>query len=210
MYLVDTYIKPSSIEGKGFFAKEFIPKGVVVYFYGDLDRFYSKGELRSLSDKEKKLLFKYGVEDEFGNWNMTETGLDAIEANHSCDANILSLYVDGIYCDIAVKDIQEDEEITIDYGMFYSSYSWQMKCNCKSSICRKVAGSGIFINSNTKDLWYSRINEAVKHIFEVNQPLFSLENNNARRLTESIKGKLNPRVFSYTKFILISRNNNVA
>jgi len=210
MYIVDTYTEPSSIEGKGFFAKEFIPKGVVVYFYGDSDRFYSKGELKSLTDKEKELLFKYGVEDEFGNWNLTETGLEAIEANHSCDANILSLFVDGIYCDIAVKDIQEDEEITIDYGMFYSSYSWQMNCNCKSSICRKVAGSGISIDSKTKDLWYSRINESVRHIFEVNQPLFSLDNDKARVLTKAIKGKLNPRVFSYTKFTLISRDNKGA
>jgi hypothetical protein len=85
-----------------------------------------------------------------------------------------------------------------------------MKCNCKSSICRKVAGSGISIDSKTKDLWYSRINEAVKHISEVNQPLFSLENDKARMLTRAIKGKLNQRVFSYTKFALISRDNNGA
>jgi len=46
------------------------------------------------------------------------------DANHSCDANILSLFVDGIYCDIAARDIQAGEEVTIDYGLFYSSFQW--------------------------------------------------------------------------------------
>jgi uncharacterized protein len=210
MYLIIFYTRQSAIEGRGLFAAKFIPKGTIVYFYSCTDQFYSKEKLESLSEEEKQRLFRYGVEDEFGNWNMTETGPDIVEANHSCDANILSLFVDGLYCDIAIRDIYEDEEITIDYGMFYSSYPWQIECKCDSPICRKIIGSGIPIASDIKNLWHSRLTEAAKYIFNVKQPLFSIDNGRAKILAQAIMGKQHPRIFSYTKFSMISDDNNGA
>jgi hypothetical protein len=210
MYLVKTYRRQSEIEGKGIFARQSIPKGTIVFIYGQTEKLYTKEDLQSLPEEERerrlKLIFEYGVEDEHGNWNVTEGGPDVGDINHSCNANILSLFVDGIYCDIAVRDIQKDEEITIDYGMFYSSFPWTMECRCSSPLCRKTVGSGIPVDPRTRDMWHSRISEATKHIFEVDQPLFTTENEAARRLSLAVKEKRNknPRIFPYLKFSLIS------
>jgi len=207
MYLIKIHPKQSIIEGNGLFAGELIPKGTIVYLYSSADRFYSKGELRWLPEQEKQSLFRYGVEDEFGNWNMTETGQYPVEANHSCDANILPLFVDGIYCDIAVRDIHEGEEITIDYSMFYSSSAWYLECNCNSPLCRKIIGCGIPIDSKTIDLWHLRILDAIKHILSVEQPIFLIDDIKAMNLAQAIREKRNPTLFPYIKFSLISKNS---
>jgi hypothetical protein len=139
------------------------------------------------------------VEDEAGNWLVTDG-----DANHSCDANILSMFIDGQYCDIAAKDIHADDEITIDYGLFYSSFPWSMTCKCHTSLCRKTVGSGISVDTKTQELWRSRISEAAGRIFDVKQKLFLIEDKRAKALTTSIKSKLNPIIFPYIKFSLIS------
>jgi SET domain-containing protein len=199
MYTIEFYKNESLIDGKGIFAGEFIPKGTIVYYYGSDDTYLSKNELQFLSEEKREQLFKYGVEDESGNWLVTDG-----DANHSCDANILSLFIDSQYCDIAVKDIHAGEEITIDYGLFYSSFPWNMTCKCHSSLCRKIVGSGIPVDTETQELWHSRISEAAGSIFDVKQKLFFIEDERAKALTASIKSKINPRIFPYTKFSLIS------
>ncbi|HUI40027.1 MAG TPA: SET domain-containing protein [Methanothrix sp.] len=199
MYIVRILKAKSKIEGYGVFAGEYIPKGTIVFFYGKGDSFVPKERFQSSSEDEKELFYKYGVEDEAGNWLVKEDDI-----NHSCDSNILSLFVDGIYCDIAVKDINPGEEMTIDYGLFYSSFPWSEECRCNSPICRKIFGSGWGVNRETQDMWHSRILEAVARIFEVKQNLFSLEDENARALTTAMKSKRNPKIFPYVKFSLIS------
>ncbi len=202
MYLVRTAILKSGIEGDGTFAGEFIPKGTIVYFYSSDDTFVPLDSLLFSSEAEKNRFFKYHVQDEAGNWLVKEDKI-----NHSCDANILSIYVDGIYCDIAVRDIAEGEEITIDYGLFYSSFPQNEECNCGASICRKRITSGISMDIKTLDLWCSRISDAISHIFEVKQNLFNVDDGKARELTAAIKTKFSPRIFRHVKFSLISEDS---
>jgi hypothetical protein len=199
MYIVKTRIQKSCIEGDGTFAGEFIPKGTIVYFYSTDEIFISQNEFLLLSEAKRDTILKYGVQDEAGNWVDGEDKL-----NHSCDANILSIFIDGIYCDIAVKDIYEGEEITIDYGLFYSSSPYNKECNCNTSICRKIVTSGLPTDIQTQERWHSRISEAISHIHEVKQNLFFLEDEKAKALTSALKTKLNPKIFPYTKFSLIS------
>ncbi len=203
MYLVKIYKNRSCINGEGIFAGEPISKGTIVFYYSSNDTYLSKNEFQSLSHEEKHKLYEYGVEDEAGNWIVTDG-----DANHSCNANILSIFIDGLYCDIAVKDIQINEEITIDYGLFYSSFPWRIECNCNSSFCRGVVGSGLQVDAQTKDLWHSRIAEAVSRIFDVNQPLFHRKDAKASVLTSAIRSKQNPKIFPYIKFSLISDQND--
>ena len=199
MYLSKIYKNFSCIDGQGIFAGESISHGTIVFYCSEDDVYLSKNEFQSLSREEKDHLCKYGVEDESGNWIVTDG-----DANHSCDANILSLFVDGLYCDIAIRDIQIGEEITIDYGLFYSSFPWTMSCKCNSSKCRKVVGSGLSVNSQTQELWHSRISEAANRILDVEQTLFTRDDKRARELTIALRSKKNPKIFPYIKFSLIS------
>jgi len=199
MYAVKISRDASPIEGRGIFAEESIPGGTIVFFYSCEDRFIPKDVFRSSPDDRKEIFFRYGVEDEAGNWLVKE---DCI--NHSCDASILSMFVDGIYCDIAVRDINIGEEITIDYGLFYSSFPWRMECNCNAIICRRSFGSGLPVDIATQELWYSKISGAIGRIFEVEQYLFEIDDENARALTAALKAKRNPKVYPFIKFSLIS------
>ena len=198
MYLPKISENISCIEGDGIFAGEPIPKGTIVFYYSHSDVYVSKKEFQLLSNLEKQQIYKFGVEDEYGNWIVTEG-----DANHSCDANILSIFVDGLYCDIAVKDIQIDEEITIDYSLFYSSFPWKMICRCHSCNCRGIVGSGIAVDSQTQELWHSRISEAAGRIHHVRQALFSREDESARALTLALRSRHSPMIFPYIKFSLI-------
>jgi len=198
VYLTKVSKNISCIDGDGIFAGEPIPKGTIVFYYSNNDVYVSKEEFQHSSNFEKQQIYKFGVEDEYGNWIVTEG-----DANHSCDANILSIFVDGLYCDIAVKDIQIDEEITIDYGLFYSSFPWKMTCKCHSSNCRGIVGSGIAVKSQTQELWHSRISEAAGRIHHVRQDLFSREDERARELTLALRSRNSPKIFPYVKFSLI-------
>ena len=201
MYIVKIDIKKSSIEGDGTFAGEFIPKGTIVYFYSTDDIFIPKSKFSLLSEADSNIFFRYSLQNEAGNWLY---GMDKV--NHSCDANILSMFVDGIYCDIAVKDIHEGEEITIDYELFYSSFPYSDECNCSSPICRKMITAGMPIDVKTQELWRSRISEAISHIHDVKQNLFIVDDDIAKELTLSVKTKMNPKIFPFIKFSLISED----
>jgi hypothetical protein len=198
VYVVKIYNSSSCIEGEGIFAGELIPKGTIVFYYSNNDIYISKKEFKSLPNLRKQQVHKLGVEAENGDWIVTDG-----DANHSCDANILSLFVNGLYCDIAVKDIQIGEEITIDYGLFYSSFPWQMKCRCHSGNCRGVFGSAIAVDSQTQQLWHFRISEAIERIHHVKQALFSRDDESAKALTLALKSKHSPMIFPYIKFSLI-------
>ena len=102
MYTIRAYKNKSRIDGYGLFAGEFVPKGTIVYYCGSDNIGLSKKEFILLPKEKQELYYRYGVEDEAGNWFLTNG-----DANHSCDANILSLFVDSLYCDIAVKDIRD-------------------------------------------------------------------------------------------------------
>ncbi len=53
--------------------------------------------------------------------------------NHSCDANS---GIQGRLKLIAVKDIKEGEEITIDYSTIEGDQRWKMSCDCGAENCR--------------------------------------------------------------------------
>ncbi|RQW80868.1 MAG: SET domain-containing protein-lysine N-methyltransferase [Methanothrix sp.] len=200
MYLVKVLNKDSEIEGCGSFAAELIPKGTIVFYFGKDEKYISKEEFASFTSEAKERLYKFGVEDEWSNWVIAKG-----DVNHSCDANILSLFVNGIYCEIAVRDIQKGEELTIDYGLLYSSFPWSMRCNCGSSHCRGTVGSGWPVSAQVQDQWNSRINAAAKEIFTVPQPLFSCREEKAKELARAVKSKKDPCVFPFIKFSLISK-----
>ena len=120
MLLVKTKIGPSKIHDIGLFANQFIPKGTPIWrFTQGFDIRISKEDIRRLSEPAKEEFFHFA----FLNPNTNKYVLCADGArfyNHSDNPNTVSIdYPDeeeGM--DIAARDIQVGEELTIDYRTF--------------------------------------------------------------------------------------------
>jgi SET domain-containing protein len=118
------YVKKSKIKGKGLFAKKNIKKGELIGIV--------QGPIVPDNQKSYK---KYG-EDHLHPISYTKAILNkniTKYTNHSCKPNCGLKNSTKI---IAIKDIKKDQEITIDYDTL--EYDWKMKCNCRSTNCRKM------------------------------------------------------------------------
>ena len=81
-----------------------------------------------------------GIDDYMG----PSGGMDDL-VNHSCDPNAgLSFTATGIFL-VAIKPIQNGDEICWDYSTTSSSSTFWMRCMCGSSNCRKVIGDFEFL-----------------------------------------------------------------
>lgn len=110
-------------KGLGLFATRPIKKGEVVLII--------RGELVKYTPEN---ISKY-TEDRM--WHVSYDEVIIAESpgrytNHSCNPNC---GVKRLVEIVAMRDINADEEITIDYDMI--EYSWTMKCLCGSENCRK-------------------------------------------------------------------------
>lgn len=120
MLLVSTYVARSKIEGNGLFAREFIPKGTLVWeFNPKFDREFTEEDLNNLPEIAKDFVKKYSYKDQVtGNYILSSD--NAKFMNHSSNPNI----------DInnkASKDIYPGEEITCNYLEFDSEHNIKMK-----------------------------------------------------------------------------------
>lgn len=114
-------IKPSPINGIGVFALRFIPKGCRDMFSrpGAADEYIevSKKEIENLPAYAKHLIETYCLFDA-ENYFVPADGFKKMDLvnflNHSNNPNIISID-DGNYFE-AIKDIQEGEELLVDYG----------------------------------------------------------------------------------------------
>lgn len=132
------YIATSKIAGKGIMAGEDIKKG-------DLIR-YIKGEIKFLSIKSKEDSLSYP------NWIGIDKGvwIDPDHPhqylNHSCDP---TAGIKGKVSIVALKNIKEGEEITIDYSIIEGDDLWEMPCSCGSKDCRKIIRSIQYLPKKT-------------------------------------------------------------
>lgn len=107
MLKVKTALKASPIHGIGLFAKQFIPKGTIVWEMSELDLKLTREEFNRLDDITKELFNYYGFTDG-GHYIL---GVDNSRfVNHSDSPNVVN--------DIAARDIEIGEEITYDYKNF--------------------------------------------------------------------------------------------
>lgn len=131
-----TFVKESSIEGKGRFTSEDIKKGEIITIKAghivhkdDLDKFR---EVIKHSEMQ--------IADEFYVIPTSEQETENIITylNHSCDPNI---GIEGNVIVVAMRDIKSGEELCLDYAMIYNHDS-SFECNCGSNVCRRtVKGS---------------------------------------------------------------------
>jgi uncharacterized protein len=126
MLLVKTKIGPSEIEGIGLFADQFIPKGTLVQkFVPGFDLIFSEKDLKKLSGVQKVEFLKYAYKNKnTGKYILCADNTRFL--NHSDNPNLISDNPNE-EIDIAAKDIQAGEELTVDYRDFDEDFDFKMK-----------------------------------------------------------------------------------
>lgn len=130
------FVCNSKIEGRGIVAGENIKKGSII------TRFKGPAQFKINRSKHDALAHPDWVGVKKNIWIDPEKPQKFI--NHSCEPNA---GVRGLTV-MAIKDIREGEEITIDYSTIEGDPRWEMKCLCGKSKCRGTISS---IESLTSD-----------------------------------------------------------
>ena len=121
-------IRINSLNGKGIFANEAIKKGEIVFIKGGhilkRDEIFSSGVINSY----------FPISDDYflGATNKDEEDSIKLYQNHSCNPNV---GLHGEITFVALRDIEKDEELTVDYA-FIDNEDYSFKCTCGSSNCR--------------------------------------------------------------------------
>jgi SET domain-containing protein len=127
MYLFRVAVKPSSIEGKGVFADEDIPKNALVWrFDPKHDQQISWERYQTLSEEEKIDIRKVGyISPTSGDWIFPPANDPARYTNHSSSMNNLSAVFDPTSSPepffIARSDIRRGDELVVNYSEFDAS-----------------------------------------------------------------------------------------
>ncbi|MBU1133096.1 MAG: SET domain-containing protein-lysine N-methyltransferase [Patescibacteria group bacterium] len=122
-------IRKSKINDKGMFAKENIKKDEMVFIKGG--HILTRKELFTSTTINSYL----PISDDYFLGATTPDEEDSIKLfiNHSCDANC---GVRGEITFVAMRDINANEELTIDYALV-DNEDYEIGCNCESKHCRK-------------------------------------------------------------------------
>lgn len=132
-------MKGNSIAGYGIYAIRKIHQGEIIYRgEGRPHRIVSKKHVEQRWNEDEQLQFRryaYPISDEvFAIWDMEPA--EWSPQNHSCDANT---GFSGLNT-VALKDIQEGEELTLDYATFLGKDMEPFQCSCGAVNCRGLIG----------------------------------------------------------------------
>jgi len=126
--------KKSLIDGIGIFATEDIRKDEIIMIVGGI--VVPASEIKKYWDKVG--YFGTRVTEDFYIVPSTREEIEKGGAfNHSCEPNV---GWSGDVVAVAIRDIEQGEELTMDYGM-YDIEIPEFECNCGSPNCRKVIKS---------------------------------------------------------------------
>jgi len=129
MALSDVVIRESEIHGKGVFAgREFDDEEII--FKWDTSVGLTLEKINELPEEARKYVTSIGE----GIYLLLQPPERYV--NHSCSPN---LEVKD-YCDVAIRDVKEGEELTIDYSK-EGIPNLNLNCNCESSNCRGIIRS---------------------------------------------------------------------
>jgi D-alanine-D-alanine ligase len=128
-------MKGNSIAGYGIYAKRHFKKGELIFEgEGRAQRIITRRFVENNWNEDDKMHFRryaYPVSEElFILWDEDPSGW--APQNHSCDPNT---EFDGLNV-VAIKDIRQNEEITLDYASFLDENMEPFQCNCGSANCR--------------------------------------------------------------------------
>lgn len=186
----NTELKMVSPEvGYGVFATQFIPKGTIVYIKDEMELVFKPDDPRRNDPLYRDIIEKYSYAEPNGNlvlsWDIAKF------VNHCCNCNTIST---GYGFEIAVRDIQKDEEITDEYGLFNSG--WEMELFCSKNGCRKKLTPTDL--DNYSKVWDKQIKDAMKLFNAVEQPLL-------KYLKPKIKTKLDTYLETGKDYLSVKR-----
>lgn len=121
----------SNIGGKGLFANERISEGEVVAI--KRGRVVNSLELAAL-DLPSHIELQINRDQYLVPVEGSSFEENMIYINHSCAPNVGMLDATTF---VTIREVNKDEELVIDYAMIDDN-DQEMKCNCKTSDCRKV------------------------------------------------------------------------
>lgn len=156
---------------KGIFAMQLIPKGTIMDFRCKKDSTYSREELAKMSEKELRFVMDHSFKEKSGLYHKY-CDKRLMYDNHSCNANTLS---SGKGFGIVVRDIRKGEEATSDYRLDSENSNEELHfvggCKCGEKNCMKNSTFEPPAPRELQRFWNRRINDALRLIPYVKQPL---------------------------------------
>lgn len=156
------YIAKSRLDGKGIFALRNIKKGETV--------FVIKGnKLKFLINNKKQAQIAGLNWVGYGKNEWINPLKHCIFFNHSCNPNA---GIKGHVKFVAIRNIKKGEEVLFDYSLNEADIFWNIKCNCKSTNCRKIIRSIQFLPVQT----FNKYKEYIPKYFQKVYKKFNTSN----------------------------------
>ncbi len=126
-------VKDSRIHGKGVFVAETIPMGQIILGIDDSNIIEDS---KSLPEAERDYIDTF--DGKYVLWPAPERYI-----NHSCEPNVYLKTIDGKRQVLAMRPIQEGEELFFDYRIGgYGEFTWE--CDCGALTCSKTCHIDFF------------------------------------------------------------------
>lgn len=151
--------------GYGIFAKTLIPAGTITFIPDDLDLAFENGNIEKYPTILKNSIEKYSYVNPKGSYILSWDFGKFV--NHNCEPNTM---MTGYGFEIAIRDIQPNEQITDEYGLF--NIIEPFECGCGSLNCRKTVSAND--NNLYNEKWDAILQPILPTIFEVEQVLEAL------------------------------------
>mgnify|MGYP001568432583 CR=1 FL=1 len=159
------YVCTSGIEGLGINIGENAKKGdLISYIKGDIKFKVNKNKRDALSNPNW-----VGIERD--HWIDPDKPYKFL--NHSCNP---SVGIKGKVSLIALRDMKEGEEVTIDYSTIEGDPRWEMKCLCRESNCRKIIRSIHFIPEGQFKKYLPYVSTYFKKLYQKERGIKKLSN----------------------------------
>lgn len=145
-------------------ATKHIPKGTITWVQDKLDQVYTPQQVEKMEPVLQQMLDKYSFRNNQGNfvlcWDISKY------VNHSFKSNCLSTAYDF---EIAIRDIEQGEELTDDYGYLNVTEPFPAK---NEGTERTTVYPDDLLKYHRE--WDKKLEESFNSLHDVPQPLFEL------------------------------------
>ena len=166
--------------GYGVFATRKIPKGTITWARDNFDFSFQQAQVEEMDAMHAALISKYAYRDHSGNYILCWDF--ARYVNHSFHSNMMST---GYDFELAIRDIEEGEELTDDYG--YLNLSEPFKAREEDSPRKYVYPDDL---TRYHQEWDAMIKPCLSLMLKVRQPLMPLiAAADLKEIVDTVEGK---------------------